>query len=154
MGPRLLVVPLAALAACVAGACLAQSHTSGVRDAADNPANSSYPVGPVPGPAASGAKPANPFGGDAQAMADGRRMFVRFNCSGCHGGRGGGGMGPSLRDDTWLYGAQDADIFDSIAQGRGKGMPAWRTRVPPDDIWRMVAYIKSLRTQQEPEAPR
>jgi cytochrome c oxidase cbb3-type subunit 3 len=150
MAPRRAAAVLASLAA----ACLAQPGSNGVRDAAADPSNSAYPIGPVPGPAASSAKPANPFTGDAKAMAEGRRMFVRFNCSGCHGGRAGGGMGPSLRDDTWLYGSQEADIFDSIAQGRGKGMPAWRTRLAPDDIWRLVTYIKSLRTQQEPDAPR
>lgn len=148
MAPRLIL----ALLACAAPACLAQS--SSVRDAAANPSNSAYPIGPVPGPAASAAQPHNPFANDATAMAEGRRLFVRFNCSGCHGGRAGGGMGPSLRDDTWRYGSSEAEIFDSIAQGRGQGMPAWRTRVAPDDIWRLVAYIKSLRTQQEPAAPR
>jgi cytochrome c oxidase cbb3-type subunit 3 len=126
----------------------------GPREGANDPTHAAYPIGPVPGPASSSAKLANPHVGDAQATADGRKLFVRFNCSGCHGGRGGGGMGPSLRDPTWLYGSDDADIFSSIAQGRGKGMPAWRSRMNPDDIWRLVAYIKSLRTDQEPEAPR
>jgi hypothetical protein len=32
--------------------------------------------------------------------------------------------GPSLRDPVWLYGSSDAQVFDSIAKGRSKGMPA------------------------------
>ena len=55
-------------------------------------------------------------------------------------------MGPSLRDETWIYGNQDSQIFDSIAQGRSKGMPAWGTKIPEDQIWQLVAYIKSMRT--------
>jgi cytochrome c oxidase cbb3-type subunit 3 len=135
-------------------ACLARQSGDTLSRAAADPTPSAYPIGPIPGPASSAPKPRNPRSGDAASVAEGRTLFVRFNCYGCHGGRGGGGMGPSLRDATWLYGSDDADIFDSIAQGRGQGMPAWRTRVNPDDIWRLVAYIKSLRTEQEPKPPR
>jgi cytochrome c oxidase cbb3-type subunit 3 len=62
-------------------------------------------------------------------------------------------MAPSLRDPVWLYGDSDAHIFASIAEGRGKGMPAWGTKIPEDQIWKLVAYIKSLRTPEEPDAP-
>jgi cytochrome c oxidase cbb3-type subunit 3 len=111
------------------------------------------PVGPVPGPGAEPVEKTGPYRDDAAAIRDGRTLFVRYNCSGCHGGRAGGGMGPSLRDEDWMYGHSDADVFDSIAQGRAHGMPAWGTRVPEDQIWRLVAYIDSLRTPQEPDAP-
>ena len=62
-------------------------------------------------------------------------------------------MGPSLRDPVWIYGSSDTEIFESIAQGRAHGMPAWGTRLPQDEIWKLVAYIKSLRTPLEPEPP-
>lgn len=112
-------------------------------------------VGPVPGTG----QPLytrsirNPLAGDAGALQDGRRLFVAFNCSGCHGGRAGGGMGPSLRDEEWLYGNSDAHIFDSIAAGRANGMPAWGTSLPQTEIWKLVSYIQSLRTDREPQAP-
>ncbi|HSS39969.1 MAG TPA: c-type cytochrome, partial [Polyangia bacterium] len=77
-----------------------------------------------------------------------------FNCAGCHGGRAGGGMGPSLRDPEWLYGSTHDRIFNSIAQGRGRGMPSWGTRIPEKELWELTAYIQSLRTGDEPEAPR
>jgi cytochrome c oxidase cbb3-type subunit 3 len=86
-------------------------------------------------------------------MGEGRQLFVRFNCSGCHGGRAGGGMGPSLRDVIWLYGNSDAQLFSSIAEGRAHGMPSWHTRLTADQIWKLVTYIKSLRTRDEPQAP-
>ncbi|HEX4227572.1 MAG TPA: c-type cytochrome [Bryobacteraceae bacterium] len=110
-------------------------------------------IGPVPGPPVSWAYRTNPLTGDMAALQEGRRLFDWYNCSGCHGGHAGGGMGPSLRDPVWIYGDQDAQIFDSIAEGRANGMPAWGTKIPEHQIWELVAYIKSLRTPQEPDPP-
>ena len=111
-----------------------------------------HPVGPVPG-GGDMAQPGNPYEGDLLAQRAGRETFVRFNCSGCHGGRAGGGMGPSLRDKVWRYGGKPVDIFDSISQGRGMGMPAWGTRITQQQIWQLVSYIDSLNTPGEPDAP-
>ena len=113
----------------------------------------SAPVGPVPGVAQQPQFKLDPYAQDRIALAQGRQFFVRYNCSGCHGGHAGGGMGPSLRDPVWIYGSSDTEIFESIAQGRAHGMPAWGTRLPQDEIWKLVAYIKSLRTPLEPEPP-
>jgi cytochrome c oxidase cbb3-type subunit 3 len=115
------------------------------------------PVGPIPGPTIVGENAAtvvqNPYAGEPAALEQGRQLFIQMNCYGCHGGRAGGGMGPSLRDQQWLYGDTPADIFDSISEGRGNGMPAWGTKLPPDVIWKLVTYIQSLRTANEPDAP-
>lgn len=113
------------------------------------------PVGRIPGPATAAlmSLPVNPYSQSQVAIMQGRRLFVWFNCAGCHGTHGGGGMGPSLRDVDWRYGSDDAHIFSSIAEGRGQGMPAWGTRIPEDQIWKIVAYIKSMRTPNEPDAP-
>ena len=111
------------------------------------------PLGPVPG-IGDIAPVANPFGNDRTALEEGRKLFVQFNCAGCHGGRAGGGMGPSLRDPAWRYGSTPDRIFNSIAQGRGQGMPSWGARIPEQQIWLITAYVSSLRTPDEPEAPR
>jgi cytochrome c oxidase cbb3-type subunit 3 len=111
------------------------------------------PVGPVPGPATPLRDAANPFANDRKAMVEGRQLFVRFNCYGCHGGRAGGGMGPSLRDVDWIYGDRDAQLFSTIAEGRAHGMPAWAPRLTNEQIWQLVTYIKSLRTANEPQPP-
>ncbi|MGA0587375.1 c-type cytochrome [Dyella sp. KRB-257] len=114
-------------------------------------------TGPVPGPGraddrSSRARP-GPYSGDSVGVEEGRKLFVRYNCSGCHGGHAGGGMGPSLRDQDWIYGSSDDDVFDSIVQGRAHGMPAWGSRITDDQVWMLVAYIRALRTPQEPDAP-
>jgi cytochrome c oxidase cbb3-type subunit 3 len=96
----------------------------------------------------------NPYAGNTNVLADGRRLFNWYNCSGCHGDHAGGGMGPSLRDSLWYYGGDDASIFASITEGRQHGMPAWGAKVPQDQRWEIVTYIKSLRTPNEPDPPR
>jgi cytochrome c oxidase cbb3-type subunit 3 len=146
---RRLLVATTTVAAIVAGCGDAPGDlkTSGA------PAPVLISVGPTPGPGQEDAGPANPFAGDRAAAGAGRRLFRQFNCSGCHGEHGGGGMGPSLRDPDWRYGRDDMRIFSSVAQGRADGMPAWHTQLDQDQMWRLVAYIKSMRTRNEPEPP-
>jgi cytochrome c oxidase cbb3-type subunit III len=110
-------------------------------------------VGPIPGDETPTNIRTNPYVNDAVALQDGHRLFNWYNCSGCHGGHAGGGMGPSLRDEVWIYGNRDDQIFDTIVQGRSKGMPAWGTKIPEDQVWQLVTYIKSMRTPQEPDPP-
>jgi cytochrome c oxidase cbb3-type subunit III len=86
----------------------------------------------------------NPFAGDSRAIAEGRRLYDWMNCSGCHF-EGGGGIGPPLMDDDWIYGGRrPTQIFDSIASGRANGMPAYGDKLPPEQIWQIVAYVQSL----------
>jgi cytochrome c oxidase cbb3-type subunit III len=143
-----LVLVVAALSLVSAGC---RSNPTSV--AAGGPGITENPVGPIPGGEQSFQYSVNPFAHDPVAVADGRRLFLWYNCVGCHGGHAGGGMGPSLRDQVWLYGSRDDQIFDSVAKGRSKGMPAWGSRIPQNQIWELVAYIKSLRTPQEPDPP-
>jgi cytochrome c oxidase cbb3-type subunit 3 len=117
-------------------------------------AQSAYFIGPQPGPDHALPQAINPYSGNRAVLADGRRLFNWYNCSGCHGDHGGGGMGPSLRDSLWYYGGDEASIFASISQGRQHGMPSWGSKLPQDDIWKIVTYIKSLRTPDEPDPPR
>jgi cytochrome c oxidase cbb3-type subunit 3 len=111
------------------------------------------PVGPLPGPPRDRHPMTNPYQDDPAGLTAGRRLFNSFNCSGCHGDHAGGGMGPSLRDEDWIYGGEPADIYDSITEGRAHGMPAWGVMLPPQYVWQLVSYIKSLRTPQEPDKP-
>jgi cytochrome c oxidase cbb3-type subunit 3 len=95
----------------------------------------------------------NPYVNDAAAAASGRQLFTGLNCAGCHSAYAGGGMGPNLRDSLWIYGSGDAQIFSTIAEGRPYGMPAWGGRLPDDQIWKLVTYLKTLSTAAEPAKP-
>ena len=91
-----------------------------------------------------GAPVANPVADVANATGEGRRLYMWFNCAGCHGTEGGGGIGPPLRDAEWIYGGNPASIFQSIAQGRPNGMPAFGGKIPDEQIWRIELYVRSL----------
>jgi len=86
----------------------------------------------------------NPYADDPNAVVQGRKLFDSMNCSGCHAALGGGGMGPPLSDREWIYGGEPAAIYLSIVQGRPNGMPAWGRALPPQSIWQLVAYIRTL----------
>jgi len=80
---------------------------------------------------------------NAYALAEGKRLFRAFNCNGCHA-NGGGGIGPPLMDDTWIYGSSPDDIFTTLSAGRPNGMPAFGEKLPAYQIWQLVAYVRSM----------
>jgi cytochrome c oxidase cbb3-type subunit 3 len=91
------------------------------------------------------ARPArlNPYQGNAYGMAEGKRLFTWFNCTGCHA-NGGGAIGPALMDARWRYGAEPQEIYTSIVAGRPNGMPAFHGRIPDHQVWQLVAYVRAL----------
>jgi cytochrome c oxidase cbb3-type subunit III len=86
----------------------------------------------------------NPFEGNAAKIAEGAKLFIAYNCLDCHGAEGSGAMGPSLQDNRWHFGGTPGDVFQSIYEGRPDGMPAWGGRIADDQIWRLVAYVRTL----------
>jgi cytochrome c oxidase cbb3-type subunit III len=86
---------------------------------------------------------ANPYENNAYAISEGGRLFGWYNCAGCHS-NGGGGMGPPLMDDKWIYGSAPENIFSTIVQGRPNGMPSFAGRIPTPQVWMLVAYVRSL----------
>ncbi|KQX17656.1 c-type cytochrome [Sphingomonas sp. Root720] len=86
---------------------------------------------------------AAPYYGSAAAVVAGKRLYNQFNCVGCHF-NGGGGIGPALMDDTWIYGGRLDQIYASIYQGRPHGMPAWGGKIVDEQIWQIAAYVRSM----------
>ncbi len=87
----------------------------------------------------------NPYTGDAAAIEAGRKLWRKTGCYSCHGGVAEGGVGPSLIDDEWIYKPTDKTLFKTIAEGRkGTVMVGWSKELNPDQIWKVVAYIRSL----------
>ena len=84
-----------------------------------------------------------PYHENAWGIAEGKRLYVAFNCVGCHS-YGGGGIGPALMDAKWIYGAAPQQIYSTIIEGRPNGMPAFGGRVPDQQVWQLVAYVQSL----------
>jgi cytochrome c oxidase cbb3-type subunit 3 len=94
----------------------------------------------------------NPYEGNVDAIAQGRALFHSMNCIGCHASQGGGGMGPPLSDHVWIYGSEPGQIFMTIMQGRPNGMPSFANALPPESIWKLAAYVRTL-SQPSGEPP-
>jgi cytochrome c oxidase cbb3-type subunit 3 len=86
----------------------------------------------------------NPYHDNPQAIQQGKQLYISMNCAGCHAYNGKGNMGPDLTDAEWRYGGLPIQIYETIRDGRPQGMPAWGAALPPDEIWKLVAYIQSL----------
>jgi cytochrome c oxidase cbb3-type subunit 3 len=85
-----------------------------------------------------------PYDGNAAAIAEGQRLYGWYNCAGCHAPGGGGGMGPALSDEEWIYGSQPQNVHATIVEGRPNGMPSFGGHLPDDQVWKIAAYVRSL----------
>jgi len=86
--------------------------------------------------------------GVTQAEMDSAKIY-KANCDLCHGADGSGDTGPGkafhakdLRSDE-VRSQSDAALIQVITKGKGK-MPAFGAKIKPDDITKLVAYIRSL----------
>jgi cytochrome c(L) len=88
----------------------------------------------------------NPYTGNAEALQQGRTLYLQTGCSACHGAGGGGGMGPALLDDEWKFGSDDRTLFKLIkGEIPQQTMPAaFGGVLKDDDIWKILAFIRSL----------
>lgn len=108
---------------------------SGVSESGLVPGGGSLRSGPDPRAA--------PYYNNAEAVQHGMQLFKQFNCAGCHF-NGGGGIGPPLMDDNWIYGGRIDQIYNSLYQGRPNGMPVWGGKIPEQQLWEIAAYVRSM----------
>ena len=87
---------------------------------------------------------------DAAAIERGAQMYQQY-CTECHGvdGRAQVDVIADATDltqpDYYYNGSTDLDMFNSIANGAGVAMPAWRAQLGSDAaVWDLVYYIKTL----------
>ena len=96
------------------------------------------------------------FDGNPEQIEAGQQLYAAFNCVGCHF-NGGGGMGPALMDDHWIYGSSMENVASSIREGRPQGMPSFRAMVTDDQVWQLAAYVRSMsdlaKKSKEPASP-
>ena len=103
-----------------------------------------------PGGAAAPSDEKSPYEENAYALSQGKTLFQSYNCTGCHA-NGGGGMGPALMDDEWIYGHLPDQIYLSIVEGRPQGMPTFRGKISDEQVRQIAAYIRSM-SGQAPKA--
>jgi mono/diheme cytochrome c family protein len=87
---------------------------------------------------------------DPNAIAEGAKRFSA-SCTGyCHGREGRVSRAPKLRGKTYDPNFLYARISNGLPQGQtGLPMPAFQTMLPPEEIWKLVAFIMSLSTAQD-----
>jgi len=88
----------------------------------------------------------NPFAKSAEAVVEGRKIFLKYGCAGCHGMGGGGGMGKPLNDDEWKFGSDDQTLFKLV---RGEipqqTMPNTIGKsLTDDEVWKVLLYVRSV----------
>ena len=88
----------------------------------------------------------NTYEENAYAVSQGQQLYEQYNCVGCHF-HGGGGIGPPLMDDKWVYGSEPQNVFQTIVEGRPNGMPSFRGKIPDTQVWQIVAYVRSMSGQ-------
>lgn len=85
----------------------------------------------------------NPREGDTNAIRTGTSLF-QSGCSDCHGIDAKGVLGPDLTT-AWASGASDQRLFEAIRRGvPGTQMPS--SSAPDDQIWAILAYLRTLTT--------
>lgn len=103
----------------------------------------SQPAAPVAKTAVPAVATAPRFDAPAD-VARGRSIFVGTCGAYCHKMNAMNGDAPFLFDCDWLHGGSEAEIFHTITHGvPGTRMVAFGGAIPDEDIWRIVAYLKS-----------
>ena len=107
--------------------------------------------GAAAGPAAKTIK--NPVASSPTSITAGAAAYKKY-CAFCHGpaAKGDGPLAPKdskpvdLTDAKWDHGATDGAIFTVIQNGGGPDstMIAFKGKMPDQDMWHIVNYIRSL----------
>jgi mono/diheme cytochrome c family protein len=95
----------------------------------------------------------NPLAAGPDLVKKGKALFTS-NCQRCHGPEGKGD-GPeasaqappaNLSDPSRAAENPDGVLFYKVWSGRAKtAMPAFKSRLTRDDVWAIVAHVKTLR---------
>jgi len=95
----------------------------------------------------------NPVEGNADAIRSGMGMF-RARCADCHGVDARGIRSPDLTQ-VWASGRTDEGLFKTLRNGiPNTEMPAVGARVSDDEIWKILAYLRTLAAPAPTDPPR
>jgi len=91
---------------------------------------------------ASAAQTKNPYTGDVQAAAGGKKLYAQ-NCAQCHGNNlQGMGPAPTLLSPK-MKDAKSGELFWFITNGNlNNGMPSW-SQLPKPQRWQIVTFLES-----------
>lgn len=102
---------------------------------------------------------ANPFPASSENLKTGMAHY-KENCLACHGAPGvpesefGKGLNPTAPELTvpWVQEMSDGELYWVVSNGiRMSGMPAFSSTHKPDEIWKVVAFVRHLPTLTDAE---
>jgi len=97
----------------------------------------------------------NPYLGNADAIAKGKKVYQLYSCTQCHGGNAQGQVGPGLTGPNYKYpkNATDKGMFETIWHGTNGGMGAKgvglmdpsdpKNGMTPDEVLKVIAWVRS-----------
>jgi cytochrome c-L len=97
----------------------------------------------------------NPYIGNAEAIAKGKKIFQLYSCTQCHGPEAKGQVGPNLTGPDFRYpkDATNKGMFETIWHGTNGGMGAKgkglmdpsdpNNGITPDELLKVIAWIRS-----------
>lgn len=97
----------------------------------------------------------NPYIGNQEAIARGKKLFQLYSCTQCHGADAQGQTGPSLHGPNFHYAknATNKGMFETIWHGTNGGMGAKgkglmdptdpSNGLTPDEVLKIIAWIRS-----------
>ena len=100
----------------------------------------------------------NPYVGNAEAIAKGKKIFGMYSCTQCHGGDAKGQVGPGLVGPTFRYpkDASNKGMFETVWNGTNGGMGAKgiglmdatdpKNGITPDELLKVIAWIRTQGT--------
>lgn len=99
------------------------------------------------------AQPLAELANSGAAMRSGWRVFNN-NCSSCHGHDAAGQARrfPDLTDSSWQWGADEAQLVETIHSGRQAVMPPWLTVAGQEGVDQLADYVLALSRRESDDA--
>jgi putative heme-binding domain-containing protein len=95
----------------------------------------------------------NPLAGNADAIRFGTGLY-RARCADCHGMDARGIRAPDLTQ-VWASGRTDDGLFKTVKNGvPGTEMPAVGARMFDNEIWQILAYVRTLAVSAPTDPPK
>jgi len=98
----------------------------------------------------------NPYIGNADAIAAGKKVYQLYSCAQCHGPTAGGQVGPGLTGPNFNYAKNvtNKGMFETIWHGTNNGMgakgvgymiPGDNTQgITTDELLKVIAWVRSM----------
>ena len=98
----------------------------------------------------------NPYVGNADAIAKGKKVFQLYSCTQCHGPEAKGQVGPNLTGPDYHYpkNATNKGMFETVWHGTNGGMGAKgiglmdptdpKNGITPDELLKIIAWVRSM----------